>query len=238
METTTTNERPSDSVLRRIKKLLATAGDSRANEHERDNAMRMAHATLAKYNLDMADLPEDRAETRGQLRQYFYGRPWARQVANSAAELMFCKYIYVPNSDAKRVGHIFIGKESNAKSAAILAEFLVGAIYKQGKAEARLYDEGNPYFRSFCLGAASRITHRVAEIIAAALRPGEKTPGTALVLRSLYDTERRENELVVAEMKLKPGRTGKPTADWAARIAGEAYGSTLSLNQQISKDPK
>ena len=43
-------------ILDRVKKMLAIANDSAASEGECDNALRMAHNTLAKHNLDMADL--------------------------------------------------------------------------------------------------------------------------------------------------------------------------------------
>ena len=44
-----------NKILARVRKLLNLANNAAATEGERDNAMRMAHATLAKYNLSLAE---------------------------------------------------------------------------------------------------------------------------------------------------------------------------------------
>jgi hypothetical protein len=44
-----------EKVLARVKKMMTLATDAGASEGERENALRMAHATLAKYNLTMSE---------------------------------------------------------------------------------------------------------------------------------------------------------------------------------------
>jgi hypothetical protein len=56
------SERSTEWVLERVRKLLALGTNAGATEGERDNAMRMAHALLAKYNLDMAQVQMETGE--------------------------------------------------------------------------------------------------------------------------------------------------------------------------------
>ena len=53
-------------ALARVRKMLALANDAAATEGERENALRMAHATLAKYNLELAEAVE-RGDARVML---------------------------------------------------------------------------------------------------------------------------------------------------------------------------
>ena len=47
---------PHEKIMARVKKMLTLAYDKGATEGERDNALRMAHKYLAKYNLDIAEV--------------------------------------------------------------------------------------------------------------------------------------------------------------------------------------
>lgn len=224
-----------ERVLSRIRKMLALANDSGASEGERDNAMRMAHATMAKYNLDIA-MVEDaggkvEGEERGVLRAVFYGRPWARQVANSMAELFFCSYICSTHKKAKMTQHCFVGRHSNAITAREMASYLVTSIIK----EARQYRVlGNAACRSFSIGAAVSIRRRVDKLIEE--RSQEKaTPGTSLVLASLYSREAAAN-LVVYEKafpKTQKTRSGKEVNSDIGYAAGREYGENVSLSRQV-----
>ena len=82
-----TTEFNKDKGLERVKKMLTLANDAGATEGERDNALRMAHATLAKHNLTLSEAeaagstPEEKRcdgaiETRNM--------PWARRTAHGA----------------------------------------------------------------------------------------------------------------------------------------------------------
>src|ERR1700733_3738020 len=159
----------SDKILEPVRKMLRLANDAGATEGERDNAMRMAHATLAKYNLDLAAIEsttqthnpdEPRIETVGT----FGGWPWARSVCHSVAELFFCSYIYSKGQSAWKTHHYFIGRTSNATTAAIVAEFVVGAVSREAQRLARECYGGAGFVRSFGWGAASRVRERVQQL--------------------------------------------------------------------------
>lgn len=228
-----------DKVLNRIKKMLALANDAAATEGERDNAMRMAYATMAKHNIDMATVEssgQQQTEKREEHYQEFFGRPWARQVAHAIARMLFCEYVvsHVGGEKSKIYKHRFIGRTSNAVTAAELSRYLVNSIIKE--ARTRYGSGGSAEGRTFSVGATSAIRERVRKMIQEATQPPvEKTPGTALVLVNMYRSEAEANAMVLRSMypKLQAARGGKGVHDSDAYRAGQQYGSTVSLNRQI-----
>lgn len=231
-----------ERIIERIRKMLALANDAGATEGERDNAMRMAHATLAKYNLDIAMIEASgtkkaKGEERTKEVGTFYGRPWARNVCVSVAKLMFSEYVYVSAKRATDTGHYFIGRHSNAITATELARFVVESILREAKRHERSHGGGWATVRAFAWGAARRIGERVEEIRADAEKEPVTVPtgGTALVLASVYAIEAEQNALAVATYfpTLRTGRSGKGVYDSDAYGAGKAYGGSISLNPQL-----
>jgi hypothetical protein len=233
-------ERSREWVLERVRKLLALGTNQGATEGERDNAMRMAHTLLAKYNMDMAEIKLDTGEDveeRKIFKSNFYGRPWARQVAQYTAKLFFCEYIYTSATRATETTHYFVGRESNCITACEMSAYLIVSIQREGR--RRNPGMGNPWLRSFCSGAAERVVIRVADI----LRKSEKQSrsrgnGTALVLASLYHTEQTANKALMDESfkeeNRRDGRTGKNTGISSAYNEGHEYGGTLGLERQLT----
>ena len=232
-------------ILARVQKMLNLANDAGATEGERDNAMRMAHATLAKYNLDLADLDEaselsakaaDSMEPREQHITAFYGRPWARNVAMNIGKLFFCTYLCSSHRKATQVRHYFIGRRSNAVTAALMAEYVVKSIMKEGNRQKRAEMEGNAWLRTFCWGAAHKVKERVNHLVEGTdemQAPAE--PGTALVLANHYHNEYEKNQLMVRELYPKLGKAsmGKGHQGGDAYARGQQYGGSVSLNTQV-----
>jgi len=231
-------------ILARVQKMLTLADCAGATEGERDNALRMAHSTLAKYNLEMADVESASADRKqeadGEPREEhittYYGRPWARNVSAQIGKLFFCYYIYTSHKKATSVRHYFIGRKSNAVTAALMAEFVVKSIMKEGNRQKRQEMQGNAWLRTFCWGAASRIQERAKKLIDGADESQQDDqPGTALVLASYYKTELSSNKELVSQLypSLKSGRGGKGHQGGDAYSRGQTYGSSVSLNTQI-----
>src|SRR5690606_1175385 len=91
--------------------------------------------------------------------------------------------------------------------------------------------------RSFGLGAVSRLYDRVREIRAAEENKSDATPGSALVLASLYKTEADANAAYLAElgMRIKPSRSaGRSASDSAAYQAGKDFANKVNLSRQVS----
>lgn len=236
------DEQTQNRVLARVRKMMALANDAAASEGERDNALRMAHATLAKYNLSMAA-----AEAAGQTpEEKRLGVPmesrswdaWERRVAKSVAELFFCRYFYtLGNWDGIRIKHMFIGKESNIYTAQEMAKYVIKSINTEAMRRAKA-ETGNPkgtFWRDFCKGAAQRIGERCHELLAAAEKSTERAPGTALVLASVYQSEKIANDhhlTVVMRVRLGRGAaTRSPSTGGYG--AGREFGGRVSLNRQV-----
>lgn len=228
-----------DKVLGRIRKMLALANDAAASEGERDNAMRMVHATLAKYNLSMAEAEaggQQSEEARGREDDFTHGAPWARQVCHALADLFFCRYYFV--KVGPRVKHHFVGRQSSAITAREMAMYVFKSIERQARAENPPEFKGSSvWISSFCKGAAMQVQIRCAELRKAAEAPAPSgTPGTALVLADYYENERRANEAFLRSLGVKlrsaPNRQRSTDVD-GAWGAGNEYGKRVSLNNQV-----
>lgn len=238
-------------ILDRVRKMLRLAQDAGATEGERDNAMRMAHATLAKYNLELAETEvqggsTSKEEPREKQSEDFLGHPWALQISAAIARLYFCFYYYQgirgnggPNRKAK---HVFVGRHSNAITAKEMAAFVTQAVHREACRYQRAVKGNVPIYRAFAQAAAQKVRLRVHEILEAtkAQTTAPKTPGTALVLASVYKTEEQANLqfLQGLGMKFGHGRQQSFAGDAAARTAGAAYGASVSLQRQIGEGSK
>lgn len=246
-----------NKILRRIRKMINLANDAGATEGERDNAMRMVHATLAKYNISMAQVEaSDEQEKRGTLREAFLGKPWAIQISHAIARMCFCHYYYQTlggnAGPTQKAMHNFIGLESNVVTAKEMARFVVESVNREAQRYQRSIDGRYGDYRAFAQGAASKIRLRCAEIEHDAKTRGVDAQstsaddhaslqvsgaGTALVLASLYKTEHDANLawLKDHQVVLKDGRSQTiDTRRTQARAAGVRYGATVSLNRQIN----
>ncbi|CAB4194432.1 Domain of unknown function DUF2786 [uncultured Caudovirales phage] len=224
----------SNKILGRIKRMMALANDAAASEGERDNALRMSYKLLAAHNLSMVDVEAHGAvqpEKREQHRASFVVYPWARNMAHNIAELFFCKYYFQRAGSGKQATHTFLGKVSNATTCSIVADYVVRSVLKEA---ARRYRSAiSPEARDFAVGVARRIGERVRE-----LRREESaaTPGTALVLASLYDSEKKANDSWLAQLgvtlTVKASST-KAVTNAAAYHAGKKFGDSVSLSAQV-----
>lgn len=219
-----------DKILAKVRKLFNLANNAGATEGERDNALRMAHAFLAKHNLDMAEVEasgQTPQEARDQVIIEFYSAPWTRQIAQAVAKLYFCKYLFVKGT--KR--HLFIGKVSNATAASEIAKWL----FKSVDTEAyKLFPVGGTNQRpSFQRGAAAAIFRRVEELIAASRE--QASPGKSLVLADVYRTEDAANQELMAKLfpNTTVGKARRTNIDAGAYSAGAEYGQKVNLNRQV-----
>lgn len=234
----------SDRIIERIKKMLALANDKGATEGERDNALRAAYATLAKYNLDLAKVESHKSakqkaadgEPRSVNEARFFGRPWARAAIVAIAKLCFCSYVYGAATNAKLTKHYFIGRYSNSMTAALLSEYVVNSINKEGRTRQRREGHLNPWFISFAWGAAIAVTARVEALLRDGSQELNRGSGTDLVLSSLYDTEAKANALVVESRwpTLRKGLQGKGIHDRDGYSSGQAFGTTINLDRRLS----
>lgn len=226
-------------ILTKVRKMMALAGDGAASDGERDNALRMAHALLAKHNLSMAEVEAkggQAEEARGVELCESRNQPWARTTAHAIANMLFCSYFFSRSSHAGKVTHNFVGREGNAKTAAELANYVIGSIMSEANKQWKKQADPGPWWTSFCKGAAHRVYERCKEIREAAeheSRPA--STGTSLVLASVYASELAANKQFISDnlgLKLvtKPVRVKAATEGYHA---GRDFGGGISLNRQI-----
>lgn len=232
-------------ILNRVRKMMRLAQDAGASEGERDNAMRMVQATLAKYNLDIGqvDATQDTAEEkRGKHSAEFLGKPWCLQIAAAIGRLYFCHYYYSTlggnKGPTQKAKHTFVGRTSNVVTAQEMAEFVVTSVNREAQRYQRSIYGSYSDYRAFAQGAAERIRQRVHTLIEEASTKGVATteePGTALVLASLYKREIDANKgwLEAQGVKLSSGRSQSYAESSHARAAGRQYGSSVSLHRQV-----
>lgn len=240
-------------ILRRVRKMMKLAQDAGATEGERDNAMRMVHATLAKHNLNMSLVAATdgsvEEEKRGSMQKAYLGKPWAIAISGAIARMYFCHYHYHTMGGnagpTQKAVHVFVGRESNVVTAQEMAQFVVESVNREAQRYQRSIGGKYSDYRAFAQGAMLRIRERCAKIENDAKRKGvddvptdgevDAIPGTALVLASLYQNEASANASFVAHVfgELGTGRQQTFAPNQAARNAGSKYGSKVSLHQQV-----
>jgi hypothetical protein len=242
-----------ERIINRVRKLMALAADPAASDGERDNALRMAYATVAKYNLDMQSIegqaPVSPQEARGERRVECYGRPWAMQLAGAVGRLFFCKLYYMRSLKKDFVWFHFVGKESNAEAACEVLDVLIASIFAEAKRKMRQNNENVTWRRSFCTGASFRVQDRIRELQTAAPsleapvydEDGELIPAledkaaarsTALVLVNVAKAEAEANEQWITENvgKLRAAKQRQShEIKHEAYAKGREFGSSLNL---------
>lgn len=241
-----------ERIINRVKKMMALANDPAASDGERDNALRMAYATLAKYNLEMTDVegkPEGPQEARTDQRVEAYGRPWAISLANAVGKLFFCNMYYVRSYQKDHVWFHFVGKESNAATACEVARALVESVFKEAKRKMRQNGENVTWRRSFCTGAAFKIQDRVRELQSQDISleapmtdedgeeiptlPSDRSTGTALVLVNMALAERDANSAWLADQGVKltaRADRSSPVIKRDAYSSGRDFGGSVNLS--------
>lgn len=225
-----------ERIIARIKKMLALANDLGASEGERENALRMAYATMAKYNIDEATLgASSQAEARINFENQSFSWSWAKSVNQVIGQLFFCRYYYGQKINGTQCIHHFVGKESNAMTAAVMADWIVKSILKEARS---IYKQNtSPGARSFALGAYEILFTRIQDIKKAQQATSEaSTPGTGMVLFDLYKSEAEANEAFMNEggIKLKKGVARRSKIQTSAYNAGKEFGYGINLSPQVT----
>lgn len=227
-----------EKILDRVRKMLRLANDPAAAEGERDNAMRMAHATLAKYNLTLAQVETTTEDKRVFAATTTSDFPWMRNTAAAVGRLFFCEYFYMRIKGTGKVSHNFVGKEGNAIVAQEMAMYVIRSITKEAKQRAKSRPDAGSWWRDFSKGAAARIIERCADLQYAAEKASkaEATPGTALVLASVYRTELDANAAFLKKklgFELKSSKNRQKRPGTAAFMEGAEFGSSINLGRQL-----
>jgi hypothetical protein len=243
------DEKTESKILARVRKMMRLAQNSAATEGERDNALRMAHATLAKYNLELVDgaesddAPRQSDEPREQHQSEFLGYPWAKHTAHAAATLFFCRYFYTSVRGTASIRHNFVGRRSNAVTAHEMAKYLIDSIHREARAYQRATTGSQSAYTSFATGAMYKIMERCKKLRAEAEAPIAPTVASvaadtidrSMSLAVVYRNEEADNAKFLAALvpNLRERSTRSRVTSVEAMAAGTAYGARVSLNRQI-----
>lgn len=224
-----------EDILDRISKLLAKA-KSTTNEHEAAIFADKAAELLAKHNLDEAMLrARDAEREEGPIGRHSYnGRSpdrWRELIIMGCAKLYFCEVVV--NSRMKGKGrHEFVGRESNAKVAMLMADYLIATTKRLAREHSPHKADQTDFRRGCGLGLYNRLMALHAEKV----RPTQAPVSNAGNLPALYNSESRAvREWMEAEMKLGTARRGRGMKIGASGAAGRSAADRISLNTQVTE---
>ena len=150
----------SDSMKAKILKLLAMTAERGATEAEALVAMSKAQQLLEQYNLSIASLRGAGEKKDHRESERFPGFPWARDIASAVAKLYDCRHLYYKGGDQRKMEQVFVGRQSNAETARIIAEFVVQTVLRLGLKYQREVSGTNRQAHDFQVGASQRICDR------------------------------------------------------------------------------
>jgi len=228
-----------DKILSKVRKMLALANDVNASEGERDNALRMAHNTLAKYNLSLSDAEAagNTSESEKRVDEFLETRnsPWMRRTAHGIGELFFCKYFFVAMRDGK-VKHYFVGRLSNVVTAKEISDYVIKSIMREANTKKKLAYDPHAFWLNFAKGAADAVYNRCKELrLAAERESSEVSTGTSLVLASVYRTELEANSAYLRDV-LNVTLKSRPSRERGAGDgyhSGKEFGNGIPLHRQV-----
>lgn len=126
-------------IIEKVKKLLAIAADDSAvNEHQAASAAAKAQELLEAYNLDMAQIDDNRTSDRQDKKRKGGLYKWQRSLWDSVAKLNFCMYWSEKgNYKGAKYEHRVLGRQENVIGAEILADYLQQTIERIAQDTAR-----------------------------------------------------------------------------------------------------
>lgn len=235
-----------DRILERVRKLLAVAGDDRANEGERDNALRMANNLMAKHQLDASMIPteqRDRDDPLGRFDGQGFSTVWIHHIRNHIGRLFDCRYLMGEKVNATQQKFIYVGRASGATSAMLMAEWIVRAAIKEADRIGghRLSKNG----RSCGTGFAYRLGERVSEILrtqaaSVALEHNLDVESTGRALMVIHSNALAEaDEWMADNMKVRDARKARHShVNADAWYAGAAAANRVNLSKKVNETPE
>ena len=222
------------AVIAKIQKLLARGDEARNdNEHEREIAMRHAHALLAKHGLEMADVTgaEEMRDHLGPLVKGECGLEtkwiWEAGVWQAIAELNGCKIV---RSGKKSV--YIVGRRVRADVIKSMARFVVDSIIREARKSGYTV---NGFGQGAWAGVSEQVRRILRDMERGNLDGEQLTTGTALILVNQHALAITEAKDATKEFfpNLRTSR-GSRTRDHSGYSAGREYGKSIGLNQQVA----
>ena len=225
---------PMDTILGRIKKLLALTVDRGATPDEAASAAAKAQSLLFEHNLSMSAVNtheiggEKDEEIENIIMDIDEGSAstlnWKRRLLNAVVKNNFCAAVFLSGTETVHV----IGKRSNVIVCEYMSEYLEAEISRLAKIAARaIVVKKASFVSSFCLGAVVTVEERLKE--QASQNEQSSDASRALVVQS-------KGAIEVARKKffprIVPMRT-KSRIDAYGFSSGKVAGQSIGLNKGI-----
>lgn len=166
------NNQIPERILRKINALKAMAADT-SSENEAMIAARQLHAMLAKYNISMMDIEEEKDIARSEfdLDHRLVGN-WGAIIAHGLAQLYFCKMYSSKNGltgkDQRRTITI-VGSNTFRDTALFMCESIINVVDREAKMSSKSNRpegvDGWSYQCAFRNSASQRIYTRCMDLI-------------------------------------------------------------------------
>lgn len=221
-----------DSIIKRIKKLLTLANNSGATEAEAKNAMAMAQRLMTKYNISMANVGNDKPSERNIRHEQYFTRKGSLNPADKEIAVILNKFYKVKILFSGGCSLVMVGTPEDIEIAKYVHGYLRAVFFKcwnEYKARAIFPNKADYYF-----GLQTGICEKMqeAENSAKSEETHEACKKYELVL--VKNKEAIANYIYDTFGKL--GRSRRRSAsrmDANSFYAGKAKGSTISINQAI-----
>lgn len=229
-----------ESIIQRVKKLLALAGDKGATEAEAAAAMERVHQLLMKHNLSMdaVNAVQDQGIVEESLDESNRAE-WKNMIWDATAELYLCIHYYRKHLNSRKIRHIVAGRPDNVQTVLQMAPYFIRSIQHRAK-DACMYRPAK-YTKEFFQGAAFRMACRMAHLMPDKNKPAEQTESAGHGLIPLYEEQKRQVEEFLANQE-KPPKIVDSKLEIKEESIGFAQGwheaGKISLNLQISSEVK
>ncbi len=222
----TNQERPSEAILDKVRKLLALG--SSPSEAEAAAALEKARVLLARWGMTLADVEQEQLSTHEEtllVKQRL--RPWESDLISVISKATFTRPLRTGEGQI-----LLIGREVNIASAQALFSYLHPLIIFLG----RMHNGPDLHLESFRRGVVNRLWQRLqAQQDQTPAAEGSSAEGTstALIVQMEQVTDRENSEHIATKHgPTKPHRIKR-------RVHGESFqrgkivGNTISLNRQL-----
>lgn len=218
-----------ENIQDKIRKLFALANDKSATEGEATNALAMATALMAKYNID--HIP-DKSNVKGDRRTTGKLDNWQLWMMTVCARLNGCK------TARGRLTSSFFGRPEDTAAAWEMHIFLINQIERLYKRDLppRLSQSARAnYRRTYKQACSIRLYERADEILTALRTQDHQISGcTALVVAQSFDQRMHEAEEFIRSQGMTI-RTGKSRATHVGlgTFEGMRAGDEVKINEMV-----
>lgn len=230
-----------ESVIAKVKKLLALATSS--NPNEAASAAAMAQDLMTKYSIESAALEAETAAPKeavgAQNMTESRVETWKRRIGVVVAKANNCKVFLGRNNN-----FMIVGTPSDAKATSYIYTYICAEIERLARAWARDYTmthSGTPGrigYSNFRFGAAAEVCERItaAHVETVKRLRLEAADSTALarIETGLAAIEKRNQEValyVKSHYRLTSGSRTSFTKDDSAYAAGRSAGASINLSR-------